>query len=148
MSEIEIQRDISSKLSEARNRIMQTDIAGALSLAIPDISTWQKIGQALMGSQPEGMPIAVIYSLLSIVFAYRTGERFLKASITDYSNTVKFIVTRETFYNINPVFGLKPSLLPNLISLARKFIPRPITEEYIRREMIKPWLDNPVWYDP
>ena len=128
--------------------MLKRDFATALSCAIPNITTWHKIGQALMGSQPNDMPSALIMSLCSIVIASVTGQHFLRTSISDYPNTVKFIVLRETFYNFNPIFRMKHTLVHSLLSLARKFVPRSVTADYMSREMVRPWLENPVWYDP
>jgi hypothetical protein len=51
-------------------------------------------------------------------------------------------------YNFNPIFKIEQTWLRYLLSLARKFKPRPVTRERIQRQMMEPWVENPVWYDP
>ncbi|MEW6685515.1 MAG: hypothetical protein AB1393_04840 [Candidatus Edwardsbacteria bacterium] len=147
ISEIEIRRDISSKIVEARRKVLRKDIIGALSLSSANIPTWIQVGKALLGSPPNDVP-PLIVSLLSIVVAVATGESFLRDAISNYPSSVKFIVTREILYNFNPIFKIKQTWLRYLLSLARKFKPRPVTEERIRRQMMEPWIENPTWYDP
>lgn len=146
-SEIEIKRQISSQVEEACHKVKRKDIISLLPFAGVNFPTWSQVAKALTGSTPDSIAPFIV-SLLSILYVIFEGENILKGAISNYPSSVKFIVTREMFYNCNPVLNIKKTWLRHLLSLARKFKPRPATEEYIWREMKKPWVENPVWYDP
>lgn len=146
VSEVEIRRDIYSKVEEARHKVERRGIIGALSISSANIPAWVQIGKAIIGS-PTNYITPLIVGLLSVVAAVTAGDSVLRDAMTSYSNPVKFIVTREILYSFNPAFRIKQTWLRYFFSLARKFKPRPVTEERIHRQMMAPWVENPVWYD-
>ncbi|GAF92392.1 unnamed protein product, partial [marine sediment metagenome] len=42
---------------------------------------------------------------------------------------------------------IKHKWISQMLKFARKFKPRPITEERISRQMMEPWVKSSVWYD-
>lgn len=98
------------------------------------------------GAQPELMTVAagVIWLVGTIVRA----ESTVRSALSDFPSPVRFIVAREMLNEFNPRHKITQVWLVRLLTLARRYVPRPKTKERVARQMMEPWVESPVWYDP
>lgn len=79
---------------------------------------------------------------------YAKAEDALRDSLAGFGDAARFIVTRDMLYGFNPIFRMRELWITHITKLARHFSPQAATGERVMRQMMKPWLDLQVWYDP
>lgn len=146
MTDKEIETEIWEEVDKAKRetnwagRIQEAGLLGA------NYPIWKEAMAAITGGQVDAM--AAVVGLAPFLAALMLGQRMVSGSLSDYSSSAKFIVSRTCVRKYDVWQTVSERWLHHLTSLARRCVSRPVTAERISRQMMEPWIDNPVWYDP
>ena len=143
--EWEIRQRLDSEVRRASNRRLLQN--GELALTQAGLALSPEILGLFTGGSIDKRLVSLV-SILSMLYLFAKAEIALRDSLADFSDAAKFIVTRDMLYGFNPLFRMKETWTTYVTSLARHYLPQAATRERIMRQMMKPWLDLQVWYDP
>jgi hypothetical protein len=146
VSDDQIRRDIEDQVRKAGRDVSKAGKLESLRLGAANIPIMLEAGKAVAGTA--GSFAILTVGALSTAYLALKAESVIRSSLSEYSSAVQFIVGRQVVHNFNPRYRIAQRWLPRLLSLARRYIPRPKTQERITRQMMEPWINSPVWYDP